>query len=113
MRKPLKTKTNRGKKLLRNKRNVADEPNRHNKHGMPVTIARLARPISQINRSRNQKDNLEENLKSTRTLLFVLALFGAVAMAQSAPPARTDVYHVHFAKAALGKAVELADFHVS
>jgi hypothetical protein len=55
-------------------------------------------------------NNLEENLKSTRMLLLVLALFGAMAMAQSTPPARTDVYHVHFAKAALGKAVELAEY---
>ena len=60
-------------------------------------------------------ENLEETLKSTRTLLFVLALFvpvlfGSAAVAQSAPPARTDLYHVHFAKAALGKAVELADY---
>jgi hypothetical protein len=58
---------------------------------------------------------LEETLKSTRTLLFVLALFvpvlfGSTAVAQSAPPARPDLYHVHFAKAALGKAVELADY---
>jgi hypothetical protein len=53
---------------------------------------------------------LEETLKSTCTLLLVLALFGSIVMAQSAPPARTDVYHVHFAKAALGKTVELADF---
>jgi hypothetical protein len=46
-------------------------------------------------------------LKSTRTLLLVLALFSSFAVAQSA---RTDLYHVHFAKAALGKAVELADY---
>jgi hypothetical protein len=52
---------------------------------------------------------LEETLKSICTLLLALALFGSIAVAQSTP-ARTDVYHVHFAKAALGKTVELADY---
>jgi hypothetical protein len=37
-------------------------------------------------------------------------LFGSIAAAQSTPPARTDVYHVHFAKAALGKGAELGEY---
>jgi hypothetical protein len=49
-------------------------------------------------------------VKRICTLLFGLVLFGSIVAAQNAPPARTDVYHVHFAKAALGKAVELADY---
>jgi heme-degrading monooxygenase HmoA len=53
---------------------------------------------------------LEETLKSSCTWLLVLTLFTSVVVAQSASPARTDLYHVHFAKAALGKAVELADY---
>ena len=48
-------------------------------------------------------------MKSICTLLLVLALFGSISVAQSTP-ARTDVYHVHFAKAALGKTVELAEY---
>jgi hypothetical protein len=69
----------------------------------------LIRPIIRYPIGKSQ-NNLEETLKSYRTLLLVLALFGSTAVAQSAPPARTDLYHVHFAKAALGKAVELADY---
>jgi hypothetical protein len=53
---------------------------------------------------------LEETLKSTRTFLLALLLVSSFAAAQTASPARTDVYHVHFAKAALGKAVELAEY---
>ena len=52
-------------------------------------------------------------MKSTCTLLLALLLFVSVSAAQNppAPPtARTDVYHVHFAKAALGKAAEEGDF---
>jgi len=49
-------------------------------------------------------------LKSTYTLLLALLLFGSLAAAQNSSPARTDVYHVHFAKAALGKSAELGDF---
>ena len=52
-------------------------------------------------------------MKSICTLLLVLALFACICAAQNAPaqPAqRTDVYHVHFAKAALGKGVEEGDF---
>src|SRR5438128_10572453 len=69
---------------------------------------------------------LDEPLTSTRKLHMKIALltiiaalgFASPSWAQSpsptaattsAPPARTDVYHVHFAKAALGKAAELAD----
>jgi hypothetical protein len=56
---------------------------------------------------------LEETVKSVCTLLVVLALFACISTAQNAPaqPAqRTDVYHVHFAKAALGKGAEEGDF---
>lgn len=51
-------------------------------------------------------------MKSTCTLLLVLLSLLSVSVAQSAPtmPARTDIYHVHFAKAALGKAAQLGDF---
>jgi len=43
--------------------------------------------------------------------MTLLLLFSA-SVAQNAPAttARTDVYHVHFAKAALGKAAQLGDF---
>jgi hypothetical protein len=74
----------------------------------------------------------DEPLTSTRKLLMKIALpiiiaaigFVSPSWAQSPPPpaaksttattasvpsARTDLYHVHFAKAALGKAAELAD----
>ncbi len=49
-------------------------------------------------------------MKSICTLLLALLVFVSISTAQSAPAARTDVYHVHFAKCALGKAVELADY---
>jgi len=52
-------------------------------------------------------------VKSTCTLLLALLLFVSISAAQNppAPPAaRTDVYHVHFAKAALGKATEEGEF---
>jgi hypothetical protein len=52
-------------------------------------------------------------VKSTCTLLLVLLLFVSVSVAQNppaAPAARTDVYHVHFAKAALGKAAEEGEY---
>ena len=48
-------------------------------------------------------------MKSACTLVLTLLLFLSISFAQNAPAApvaRTDVYHVHFAKAALGKAVE-------
>ncbi|HZQ24357.1 MAG TPA: hypothetical protein VFA89_16335 [Terriglobales bacterium] len=50
-------------------------------------------------------------MKSTYSLLFVLLLFVSVSAVQNAPAqtARTDVYHVHFAKATLGKGAEEAD----
>lgn len=49
-------------------------------------------------------------MKSTRTLLLVSFLLVSFSLAQNATPARTDVYHIHFAKAALGKAAEEADY---
>jgi len=52
-------------------------------------------------------------LKSIRTLLLPALLLFSVAVAQNAAAqsvARTDVYHVHFAKAAQGKAAQLGDF---
>jgi hypothetical protein len=52
-------------------------------------------------------------LKSTCALLLALFLFvssSAVQIAAAQSSARTDVYHVHFAKSALGKAAEEADY---
>lgn len=52
-------------------------------------------------------------MKNTWTLLLGLLWFVSLASAQAPPPAsaaRTDVYHVHFAKAALGKGAEEGDF---
>jgi hypothetical protein len=52
-------------------------------------------------------------LKSICALLLVLLLFVSVSAVQNAPAqaaARTDVYHVHFAKAALGKGAEEGEF---
>jgi hypothetical protein len=43
-------------------------------------------------------------------LLVFMAVSVSIAQTTSAPATRTDVYHVHFAKAALGKAGELGDF---
>ena len=51
-------------------------------------------------------------MKSACTLLLVLLLLVSVSAVQNASaqtPARTDVYHVHFAKAALGKGAEEGD----
>ena len=49
-------------------------------------------------------------MKSASLLLIVLAISqGPSAFAQRAPTARTDVYHVLFAKAVPGKAAQLAD----
>lgn len=58
-------------------------------------------------------------MKSTRTLLLVLVLLLSISIVQSAPArpghpapavARTDVYHVLFVKAVLGKSAQLGDF---
>jgi len=52
-------------------------------------------------------------LKSTFTLLVLLSLFVAFPAMQNAAAqasARTDVYHVTFIKAALGKGAELGDY---
>lgn len=49
-------------------------------------------------------------MKSTCTLLLALLLFVSISSAQNTPSLRTDVYHVHFAKAALGKAAEEGDY---
>ena len=49
-------------------------------------------------------------MKSTCSLLLaVLMCTAPSALAQSGPVARTDVYHVHFAKAVPGKEAKLAD----
>src|SRR5438445_12389758 len=48
-------------------------------------------------------------MKSACTLLLVLLLFvslSAVQTMQAQAPARTDIYHVHLAKGALGKGAE-------
>src|SRR5215471_14993446 len=51
-------------------------------------------------------------MKKRLSPLLVLVSLSLLAAAQNpAPPAaRTDVYHVHFAKAALGKGAEEGDF---
>jgi len=66
--------------------------------------------LAQHSANRSRIENLEETLKSTCTLLLALLLFVSISAAQNAPAARTDVYHVHFAKAALGKAVEQGNY---
>jgi hypothetical protein len=58
--------------------------------------------------------HLEEPLKTTGTLLVapLLCLFAGAqnTTAQPAQSAGREVYHVHFAKAALGKAAQLGDY---
>src|SRR5260370_41774884 len=52
-------------------------------------------------------------MKNICALLLVLLLFVSVSSLQNASAqatARTDVYHVHFAKATLGKGAEEGDF---
>jgi hypothetical protein len=49
-------------------------------------------------------------MKSICTLLIALPVFVCVSAAQEAPQPRTDLYHIHFAKAAPGKAMQVADF---
>ncbi len=52
-------------------------------------------------------------MKSTCALLaalFLLVCVSAVPNAVAQTPARTDVYHVHFAKAALGKGAEEGEY---
>lgn len=52
-------------------------------------------------------------MRSTCALLLTLLLFVSVSAVQNMPAqsaARTDVYHVHFAKAALGKGAEEGDY---
>src|SRR3989475_11907830 len=59
------------------------------------------------------QEQLEKTMKSTCALLHVLLLFVCASAVQYAPApaaARTDVYHVHFAKATLGKGAEEGDF---
>jgi hypothetical protein len=56
---------------------------------------------------------LEETLKKTCALLAALFVFicvSAVRNADAQASARTDVYHVHFAKAALGKGAEEGEY---
>jgi hypothetical protein len=48
-------------------------------------------------------------MKSICTLLLAVFSFFSIGVAQTAPPARTDVYHVNFSKAALGKAAALGE----
>jgi hypothetical protein len=49
-------------------------------------------------------------VKSTCMWRLALLLCACISSAQNPSPARTDVYHVHFAKAALGKGAELAEY---
>lgn len=54
--------------------------------------------------------NIGDSMKNSLKLLLVLSTCAAhSALAQRGPVARTDVYHVHFAKAAPGKAAPLGD----
>lgn len=48
-------------------------------------------------------------MKNRLSLLLAVVLLASLAAAQN-PAARTDVYHVHFAKATLGKGAEEGDF---
>ena len=50
-------------------------------------------------------------MKRLGVLIFVFALFVSISTAQNARPAAryTDVYHVHFNKAAIGQAAALGD----
>lgn len=50
-------------------------------------------------------------MKNLSALLLVfMAVSVSIAQTASAPATRTELYHVHFAKAALGKGAELGDF---
>jgi hypothetical protein len=53
---------------------------------------------------------LEETLKSICKLLLALLWSVSLCQAQNPTPARTDLYHVLFAKAALGKGAELNEY---
>lgn len=71
----------------------------------------IIRTVSQISPIFNPKSG--GNLKSTSVLVLVLSFFlsvSAVPKSAAQSSARTDVYHVLFAKSALGKAAEEADF---
>src|SRR5438045_3201071 len=75
----------------------------YNSHRLPSTRSR----------SHVQSRKLEKTMKSTCALLLVLPLFVCISAVQYAPAqasARTDAYHVHFAKATLGKGADEGDF---
>src|SRR5579864_4345454 len=74
-------------------------------------IGPVFRPRTRASKSNQQ--NLEKTVKNVCTVLLVLLLFVSISAVQDAPAqvaARTDVYHVHFAKATLGKGAEEGDF---
>ena len=64
------------------------------------------------NRRASAANKREEDLKITWRLIVLVISVVPFSIAQNAPaaPERTDVYHVHFAKAAVGKAADLANF---
>ena len=71
------------------------------RHRMTVIIRPSHRPIKRVtNPNRKFGGNIEKNLYAA-VRFSVVRLFASPA--QNAPPARPDLYHVHFAKAALGK----------
>src|SRR5712692_6334861 len=74
-----------------------------------ANVAAIMRSLHTESKSRNWR----KSLKSTCTLFLAVFLFASLSVAQNAPapPApRTDVYHIHFAAAAAGKAAQLGDY---
>jgi hypothetical protein len=63
-----------------------------------------------VRNTRSRKNKREETLKRICIALVAAICFFSTALAQNPPVARTDVYHVHFAKATLGKGAEEGDF---
>src|ERR1700746_2251727 len=64
-------------------------------------------------RRNRQSRRIGETMKSICALVGVLLLFVCISAVQYVPAqsaARTDVYHVHFAKATLGKGAEEGNF---
>jgi hypothetical protein len=95
----------RGSSVLRN---AGSEQDRKQIVILPVSLPAIS---TQVHQSLNLKsENLEGTVKSRCTLLLALFLFVSISLAQNVFLVRTDVYHILFAKAALGKAVEEGDF---
>lgn len=85
----------------------------------PVTLlkaqtpaTRAAKPSSTTPQSSPTNESIaapKTSKPSTATASSPSPASSAVAASPSPPAARTDVYHVHFTKAAAGKAIQLAD----